>query len=325
MRVAVTGASGLIGSALVPHLRGQGHDVVRLVRGPARAADERSWDPAGRVLDPQALADVDAVVHLAGVGVADKRWTRKHRHAVLASRVDGTTTVARAVAASERTRVLLSASGVNYYGDTGATAVDETGPTGGGFLAEVTRQWEAATGTAVEAGTRVVHLRSGVVLSGKGGALGKQLWIFRAGFGAPLGSGRQYLAWISLDDEVRAITHCLTAEVAGPVNLVAPQQVTNREFTRTLGRVLRRPTLPLRAPRFVLRLAIGEAVDEIVLTGQRLEPAVLRTSGFQWSHPDLETALRAVLNRPATGRRPPQAGATDTSLQPSSVSTSSTT
>lgn len=303
MRIAVTGASGLIGTALVPALRAEGHHVVRLVRGAAQTDDERHWDPDRRSLDPAVLADVDAVVHLAGAGVADSRWSTRHKQRVLASRVDGTTAVAQAVAASDRTRVLLSASGVNYYGDTGDRSTDETGPAGGGFLAEVTRQWEAATGPAERAGARVAHLRSGVVLSGRGGALGKQLPVFRAGLGAPLGTGRQYLAWISLVDEVRAITHLLTADVAGPVNLVAPQQVTNREFTRTLGRVLHRPTLPVRAPRFVLRAAIGAAVDEVVLIGQRLVPAVLQESGFTWRHPDLETALRAVLAERAPAAR----------------------
>lgn len=299
MKIAVTGASGLIGSALVPHLRAQGHDVVRFVRGQASGPDERPWDPATRTLDPAHLADVDAVVHLAGAGVADKRWTAARKALVLGSRVDGTTAVAAAVAASPRTQVLLSMSGVNWYGDTGDRSYDESGPPGDGFLADVTRQWEAATAPAADAGTRVVLARNGVVLSGEGGALGKQLPVFRAGLGAPLGSGRQYLSWISLADEVRALTHLLTADVSGPVNVVAPQQVTNREFTRALGRVLRRPTLPVPAPGFVLRLAIGPAVDEVVLIGQRLVPAVLRSSGFRWEHPELEPALRAVLDRPA--------------------------
>lgn len=299
MKIAVTGASGLIGSALVPHLRAQGHDVVRLVRGAASAPDERPWDPDRRVLDPAHLADVDAVVHLAGAGVGDKRWSEKRKAVVLGSRVDGTTAVATAVAASERTRVLLSASAVGYYGDTGDRLTDETGPSGQGFLADVCRQWEAATAPAADAGRRVALLRTGIVLAGSGGALGPQLPVFKAGLGAPLGSGRQHVPWISLPDEVAAITHLLTADVRGPVNLVAPAPVTNRVFTKALGRVLRRPTLPVPVPGPVLSAMLGGFAKEGVLVGQRLAPAVLERSGFTWQHTDVEAALRAVLDRPA--------------------------
>ncbi|HVM26301.1 MAG TPA: TIGR01777 family oxidoreductase [Mycobacteriales bacterium] len=299
MKVAVTGSTGLIGSALVPHLRERGHDVVRFVRGTPAGADERSWDPGRRRLDPADLADVDAVVHLAGAGVGDKRWTGSRKAVVLGSRVDGTTAVAEAVAASDRTRVLLSASAVGFYGDTGDRLTDETGASGKGFLAEVCRQWEAATGPAERADTRVVHLRTGIVLAGEGGALGPQLPVFRAGLGAPLGSGRQYVPWISLPDEVRAVEHLLTADVSGPVNLVAPAPVTNREFTKVLGRVLNRPTLPVPVPGFVLKAALGGFAGEGVLVGQRLAPAVLERSGFRFSHTGLEQALRAVLGRPA--------------------------
>jgi uncharacterized protein len=298
MKVAVTGSSGLIGSALVPHLRAQGHDVVRLVRGTPRAADERSWDPAAHRLDPTALADVDAVVHLAGAGVADRRWTPARKEVVLRSRVDGTRAVAEAVAASDRTTVLLSASAVGYYGDTGDRLTDETGPSGSGFLADVVRQWEGAT-AAAEGSARVAHLRTGIVLAGRGGALGRQLPIFKAGLGAPLGSGRQHVPWISLSDEVAAITHLLSADVRGPVNLVGPAAVTNREFTKVLGRVLRRPTLPVPVPGVVLKAALGDFAQEGVLTGQRLAPVVLERSGFRFAHADLETALRAELGRPA--------------------------
>jgi uncharacterized protein len=305
MKVAITGSSGLIGSALVPHLRAEGHDVVRFVRGDARGQDERSWDPDNRHLDPRALDDVDAVVHLAGAGVADKRWTRKRKAVVLASRVNGTTAVAQAVAAAERTRVLLSASAVGWYGDTGDRRTDETGSSGEGFLADTCRQWEAATGPAADAGARVALLRTGIVLSGRGGALGPQLPIFKAGLGAPLGNGRQYVPWISLPDEVAAIAHLLTAEVSGPVNLVGPGPVTNREFTEVLGRVLRRPTLPIPVPGPALRVALGQFASEGVLIGQRLQPAVLEQSGFTWQHEDLETALRAVLDRPGTRDRRP--------------------
>lgn len=296
MKVAVTGASGLIGSALVPHLRTNGHEVVRLVRGTPTDPDERAWDPSARRLDPAVLADVDAVVHLAGEGVADSRWTTAHKQRVLRSRVDGTTAVATAVAGSERTTVLVSASAVGWYGDTGDRPTDESGPNGEGFLAAVVRQWEAATAPAEESGARVVHARTGLVLAGHGGALQPVLRVTKLGLGAPLGTGRQYWPWISLPDEVAALTHCLTSDdVRGPVNLVAPNPVTNREFTQVLGRVVRRPTLPVPVPAFVLRTVLGAFADEGVLIGQRLEPAVLQRTGFRFAHPELEPALRAVL------------------------------
>lgn len=299
MKVAVTGASGLIGQALLPRLRSTGHEVVRFVRGQTSAADERSWDPSHRRLDPALLADVDAVVHLAGAGVADERWSDERKALVLSSRLDGTTAVAEAVAASERTRVLLSASAVGYYGDTGPRVTDETGPSGRGFLADVCRQWEAATAPATAAGKRVALLRTGLVLASSGGALGPVIPVFKACLGAPLGTGRQYWPWISLPDEVGAITHLLTADVAGPVNLVGPNPVTNREFTKALGTVLRRPTLPVPVPGFVLRVALGEFAKEGVLFGQRLVPSVLERSGYVFEHPQLEDALRTVLDRPA--------------------------
>ena len=298
MKIAVTGASGLLGSSLVPALRVDGHDVVRLVRGPARGADERSWDPAARSLDPAALVDVDAVVHLAGAGVADKRWTAARKAVVVGSRVDGTTAVAQALAtasADGRWRVLLSASAIGWYGDTGDRLTDETAPSGEGFLAETCRQWEAATAPAERAGVRVAHLRTGIVLTAAGGALGKQLPIFRAGLGAPLGSGRQWVSWISLRDELAAIRHCLTADVSGPVNLVGPAPVTNRAFTKALGKAVRRPTLPVPVPGFILRAALGPFAKEGVLIGQRLVPAVLQRTGFAFADPDVESALRSAL------------------------------
>ena len=295
MKIGVTGASGLLGPPLVRSLREDGHEVVRFVRSRAQAPDERSWDPSSRSLDPGAVADLDAVVHLAGAGVADKRWTDGRKKVVLGSRVDGTTAVAQAVAQAQGPRVLLSMSGSNFYGDTGDRVTDETGPTGTGFLPEVCRQWEAATSPASAAGVRVALMRTAPVLTGRGGLLGRQLLIFRAGLGAPLGSGDQWLSWISLADAVAAMRHLLTADVDGPVNLASPGPVTNREFTRTLGRVLHRPTLPVKVPGFALRLAIGPAADEIILIGQRLAPAVLERSGFAFAHRDLETALRAVL------------------------------
>ena len=295
MKIAVTGASGLIGTPLVEALRADGHDVVRLVRGAADAPDARPWDPARKQLDPAHLADRDAVVHLAGAGVADHRWTRSYQKTILDSRVDGTTAVAQAMAAAQGPRVLLSSSAIGWYGDTGDRVTDETGPTGEGFLADVCRQWEAATAPAERAGVRVAHLRTGIVLSGRGGALKKQALAARAFAGAPLGTGRQWTSWISLDDEVGAIRHLLTADVSGPVNLVGPAPVTNRDFTRTLNRVVHRPTFPVPVPAVVLRTLLGPFADETVLIGQRLLPAVLERSGFRFAHPELEQALRASL------------------------------
>lgn len=293
MKIAVTGASGLLGTALVPALRAAGHDVVRFVRGDDAAADARRWD--GVTLAPSAVEDLDAVVHLAGAGVADHRWTPAWKRQVLQSRVDGTTAVAGALAQARPGAVLLSASAVGFYGDTGDRLLDESGPAGTGFLAEVCQRWEAATAVAEHAGVRVAHLRTGIVLTGSGGALKQQLPLFKAGLGAPLGSGRQYVPWISLADEVGAIVHLLTADVRGPVNLVAPEPVTNRAFTKALGQALHRPTLPVPVPGFVLTAALGEFAREGVLVGQRLAPAVLERSGFAFTHRRLEDGLRASL------------------------------
>jgi hypothetical protein len=298
VKIAVTGASGLIGSALLPALRADGHDVVRFVRGSgnrADAPDARPWDPTNRRLDPEHLVDVDAVVHLAGAGVADKRWTPERKAVVLGSRVDGTATVAEAIAASGHPTVLLSASAIGWYGDTGDRVTDETGPPGEGFLAEVCRAWEAGTAAAERAGVRTAHLRTGIVLSGDGGALARQAQVARLGLGAPLGSGRQWVSWISLPDEVAAIRHLLTADVEGPVNLVGPAPVTNREFTRALNRAVHRPTFPVAVPGLVLKAALGPFAEEGVLIGQRLVPAVLQRSGFGFAHRELDSALRAVL------------------------------
>ena len=297
MKIGITGASGLIGSALVPSLRAHGHEVVRFVRDGAGGADERTWDPGARRLDPADVADLDAVVHLAGAGVADKRWTDARKEVVLRSRTDGTTAVATAMAQAQGPKVLLSASAVGWYGDTGDRVTDETGPTGEGFLADVCRQWEAATASAEAAGLRVAHLRTGIVLSSEGGALAKQLPIFKAGLGAPLGSGRQWVSWISMRDEVAAIEHCLTADVRGPVNLVGPAPVTNRDFTKALGRAVHRPTLPVGIPGVVLRTALGRFADEGVLIGQRLVPAVLQQTGFSFADADVDAALASALRK----------------------------
>ncbi len=292
MKIGITGASGLIGSALQPALRAAGHQVVRFVRRPASLPDERRWD--AQHLAPEAVQDLDAVIHLAGAGVGDRRWTDGYRREILDSRTQGTHAVALAVAQAG-VPTLLSASAVGYYGDTGDRPTDEAAGPGVGFLADVCVQWEAATAAANDA-ARVVHLRTGVVLAKEGGALAKQLPIFKAFLGAPLGSGRQWLPWISLDDEVRAILHLLTADVAGPVNLVAPEPVTNRQFTKALGRAVHRPTLPVPVPGFVLHAILGQFADEGVLAGQRLQPAALEAAGFTFTHREIDAALAAILS-----------------------------
>ena len=302
VKVAVSGATGLIGSALSATLRQGGHSVSRLVRaaGPPAGADDIPYDPGLRQLDPAALTDVDAVVHLAGAGIGDRRWTPAYQQTLLDSRLNGTTTVSQALAAAEpRPRVLLSASAIGWYGDTGDVNVDERTPVGSGFLADLCRQWEAATAPAEGAGVRVVHLRTGLVCSPTGGLLGKLLLLYSAGLGGRLGSGRQYWSWISLADEVAAIEHLLVTQVSGPVNLTGPEPVQQAEFARTLGAVLHRPAV-LPAPAFALRLALGGFADEGVLAGQRVRPHALEQSGFRFRHQTVEQALRW-----ATGREQP--------------------
>lgn len=297
MKIAVTGSSGLIGSALVPALREQGHEVVRLVRRTTESADQVSWDPRSGQVDLDSLKGTDAVVHLAGAGVGDHRWTPKYQQVILQSRTEGTTTISKAIAALDPTpSVLLSGSAIGWYGDTGDQAIDEAAPGGTGFLADVVRQWEASTAEAEQAGTRVVHLRTGLVLSGRGGALARMLPFARAGLAGRLGTGRQYWSWISLDDEVRAIIHLLTAQVTGPINLTGPVPVTNAELTTVLGHILHRPTI-LPAPAFALHVALGGFASDI-LSSQRVLPRALVESGFVHRHPDVESALRATVGLP---------------------------
>jgi uncharacterized protein (TIGR01777 family) len=296
----VTGSSGLIGSALVPAAGTAGHQVVRLVRG-SPGDGEIGWDPTRGVLDPAALAEVDAVVHLAGAGIGDRRWTGSYRRLVLSSRVSGTRTVstalAEAVRRDGRARTLLSASAVGFYGDTGEREVDESDPAGAGFLAEVCQQWEASTAPAQRAGLRVVLLRTGLVLAPSGGVLGRLVPLFRAGLGGRLGSGRQYWSWISLADEVAAILFLLSnRETSGPVNLTGPAPVTNAELTAALGRVVGRPTL-LPVPGVALRVALGGFAGEGVLAGQRVLPRALQRSGYRFQHGEVEEALRWAVQR----------------------------
>ena len=304
MKVAVTGASGFIGSATVRTLAADGHEVVRLVRRTPSAADEVRWDPAERTVDLDGLRGVDAVVHLAGAGVGDKRWTSAYKEEIRSSRVDGTAAIAAACAALDpKPRVLLSGSAIGFYGDTGETAVDESAPAGTGFLADVVREWEAQTAPAEDAGVRVTHLRTGVVLSGRGGTLGgtihplgvpiRLLTLFRSGLAGPLGSGRQWVSWISLDDELAAIRFLLDVEVTGPVNLTAPQPVRNRDWIHAIGRAVHRPAA-LPVPGFALKLALGEFSRD-VLGSQRVLPRRLETAGFDFAHADIDTALAAVI------------------------------
>jgi uncharacterized protein (TIGR01777 family) len=297
LRIVVTGATGLVGDALVPVLVAAGHRVDRVSRRPpAAGTTDIQWDPARGRLDPRALEGADAVVHLAGESIAARRWTAAVKERIRRSRVDGTTLLAETVGRlARRPRVLVAASAVGYYGDRGEEPLTEDSPPGTGFLPEVCRAWEAAADPARAAGIRVVHLRLGVVLAGQGGALPRMLLPFRLGAGGIVGSGRQYWSWIALADLIRVIELALGVDsLAGPVNAVAPAPVTNREFTRTLGRVLGRPTL-LPLPALAARLLFGEMGQALLLDSARALPRRLERAGFRFRHPDLEGALRAAL------------------------------
>jgi hypothetical protein len=296
-RILITGSSGLIGSALVSLLTAGGHRVIRLVRSEPRAAEnEVHWDPTAGRIDASRLEGLDAVVHLAGENIGAARWTPERKARLRESRVKGTQLLCDSLAKlSARPQVLVSASAIGYYGNRGDEILHEESPPGSGFLAEMAREWEAATEAAANAGIRVVNLRIAVVLSATGGALARMLMPFRLGVGGILGDGKQYMSWIALDDLVQAIVHSITTEsLRGPVNAGSPHPVTNYEFTKTLGRVLGRPTF-LPMPSFAARLAFGEMADELLLAGTRVEPTKLLASGFKFRQPELESALRHTL------------------------------
>jgi hypothetical protein len=305
MKIAVSGSTGLVGSALVPVLRLAGHEVHPMVRARARDA-QIAWSWVEKRIDAESLGEMDAVVHLAGESIAEGRWTADKKRRIKDSRVEGTLLIARALAESKPRpsedgppSALVCASAIGFYGERGAEPLDESSPPGEGFLAEVCRAWEAAAEPARQAGFRVVHLRFGVILSPDGGALKAMLLPFHLGLGGVVGSGEQFWSWIALEDAVGAIVHALGKErLTGPVNVVAPRAATNRVFTKTLGRVLRRPTLvPLPAP--VARLVFGQKADELLLCSAKVEPGRLIETGYAFRHVELESGLRSALGRPS--------------------------
>ena len=289
-RIAISGASGLIGTALVGHLKSEGHTVQRLVRRAPIAHDEVQWDPKTGYVDLTALEGVDAIIHLAGVGVGDKRWTKKYKSEILNSRLMGTTTIANAVA-ELKPQVFISASAIGWYGESGNRAVIESDRVGDDFLAAVCREWESAADLAGD--VRTVKIRTGLVLDPTGGALGKMLPLFRLGFGGKLGSGKQWWSWITLHDQIRAIVFALENKIAGPVNLTSPNPVTNQEFTSALARALHRPAV-FPAPAIALRIALGGFSSE-VLGSKKVIPSVLQDAGFTWDYPHITEALAQLV------------------------------
>jgi len=297
--VAVTGSHGFIGSALLPELAREGHRPVRIVRGRTAGDDELGWDPEAGTIDAAGLEGIGGVVHLVGAGIGDKRWTDARKRLILESRTKGTGLLAQTLAGLTRPPpALVSASAIGYYGNRGDEPLDEQSAPSNDFVAGVCVQWEAATAPAADAGIRVARVRSGIVLGREGGVLPRMLLPFRLGLGGRIASGRQYMSWISIDDEVRAILHALTQDgVAGPVNLTGPAPVTNDEFTKILGRVVRRPTM-IPTPLSPLRARYGsELVQHLLVDGQRVLPKRLQATGYTFEHPTLEEALRAALDR----------------------------
>jgi hypothetical protein len=290
-RIAVTGASGLIGNALVGYLKAQGHTVQRLVRRPAVSSEEITWDPIAGTVDLEALAGVNAVIHLAGVGVSDKRWTKKYKSEILNSRLLGTSTIAKAVAVV-KPQVFISASAIGWYGESGNRAVIETDRVGDDFLAAVCREWEAAADLAGD--VRTVKIRTGLVLDPTGGALGKMLPLFRFGLGGKLANGKQWWSWITLHDQIRAIAFLLENNLSGPVNLTSPNPVTNSEFTAALARALHRPAL-FPVPAIALKIVLGGFSSE-VLGSKKVMPNVLAEAGFTFDYPHISAALDKLVD-----------------------------
>jgi uncharacterized protein (TIGR01777 family) len=290
-RIAVTGASGLIGTALVGYLKSQGHTVQRLVRRAAVSSEEITWDPIAGTVDMEALAGVDAVIHLAGAGVSDKRWTKKYKSEILNSRLLGTTTIAKAVAIV-KPQVFISASAIGWYGESGNRAVVESDRVGDDFLAAVCREWESAADLAGD--VRTVKLRTGLVLDPTGGALGKMLPLFRFGLGGKLSNGKQWWSWITLHDQIRAIAFLLENKVSGPVNLTSPNPVTNSEFTAGLARALHRPAL-FPVPGFALKIVLGGFSAE-VLGSKKVMPQALTEAGFTFDYPHISSALEKLVD-----------------------------
>lgn len=298
LKIAVSGATGLVGRRLIPFLQGGGHEIVRLVRREARSTDEISWNPATGEIESEKLEGMDAVVHLAGVSIAGGRWTEGRKRAIRESRTQGTSTLAKALAGLKiPPKVFVSTSAVGFYGDRGDNLIDEDVPMGNGFLAEVCREWEAAAEPARLAGVRVVHPRFGVVLAGDGGMQPLLAMVFKAGVGGPLGSGEQHMSWIAADDLVGILLECIAnVDLSGPVNAVAPGMVTNAQFARAMGTVLHRPSI-FKTPAFAMRLVAGELADELILASQRAVPSRLESVGFPFAFRSLEMALRFELGK----------------------------
>lgn len=298
MKILVTGSSGMIGSELLPYLQEKGHEVIRLVRHAVSGPSEIEWHPEKGAIDSDALEGIEAVIHLAGENIAGGRWTKARKARIRNSRVQGTQLLCESLAKLKQPpKVLICSSAIGYYGNRGVTILDESSAAGSGFLADLCRDWEGACKAAEDAGIRVVFLRLGIVLTVRGGALGKMLPSFKMGVAGRIGDGRQYWSWIDIEDVIGAFDHALTQDsLSGPVNVVAPQTINNRQFTKALGHVLHRPTL-FPMPAKAAELVLGEMADELLLASTRVKPARLLASGYQFHYPELEGSLRHLLHK----------------------------
>ena len=299
MKILVTGASGLVGTALQPALKATGHEVYRLVRSsaPNKAAGEIVWNPEQGTIDAASLEGIEAVIHLAGENIAEGRWTDEKKQRIRESRVKGTRLLSETLAQlKSKPQALISASAIGFYGDRGDEVLTEQSASGSDFLSEVCREWELSTQPAAQSGIRVVNLRFGIILSALGGALKKMLTPFKLGIGGKVGSGEQYMSWVALDDAVGVILYALETEsLRGPVNVVAPRPVTNLEFTKALGSVLSRPTI-FAVPKFAARLAFGEMADALLLSSIRVEPLRLKEAGYQFKYPELSATMHHIIS-----------------------------